>query len=38
VRIEFTKIDNEFITVCRVLQKGRGSVKIYKRFVKGKRY
>jgi hypothetical protein len=38
VRIEFVKVDNGSIIVYKVLQKGRGFAKIYKRFIKGKGY
>jgi hypothetical protein len=36
--MEFAKIDNRFITVYRVLQRGRGSVKVHKRLIEGKGY
>jgi hypothetical protein len=38
VRIEFIEVGNRSIIVRRVLQKGRGSIKIYKGFIEGKGY
>jgi hypothetical protein len=38
VRIEFIEVDNGSIIVRRVLRKGRGSAKIYKRFIEYKGY
>jgi hypothetical protein len=36
--MEFIKVDNGFIIVYKVLQRGKGSVKVYKRLIKGKGY
>jgi hypothetical protein len=36
--MEFVEVDNGFITVRRVLQRGRGSVKVRKRLIEGKGY
>jgi hypothetical protein len=38
VRIEFAKVDNRFIIVYKVLQRGRKSIKVYKRLIEGKGY
>jgi hypothetical protein len=38
MRIEFAEVDNGSVIVRRVLQRGRGSVKVYERFVEGKGY
>jgi len=38
MRIEFIKVDNGSVIVRRVLRRSKGSVKVYERFVKGKRY
>ena len=38
MRIESAEVDNGSIIVRRVYREGRGSVKIRKRFIKGKGY
>ena len=38
MEIEFAETDNKSVIIRRVLQKGRGSVKIRERFVSGKGY
>jgi hypothetical protein len=38
MRIEFVEVDNGSVTVYKVLQKGRESVKVYERFIKDKGY
>jgi hypothetical protein len=36
--MEFAEVDNGSVIVCRVLQRGRGSIKVRKRLVEGKGY
>jgi hypothetical protein len=38
VGIKFVKIGNRSIIVYKVYKEGKGFIKIYKRFIKGKRY
>jgi hypothetical protein len=36
--MEFAEVDNRSIIVYKVLQRGKGSIKVYKRLIKGKGY
>jgi hypothetical protein len=36
--MEFAKVDNRSVIICKVLQRGKESIKVRKRLIKGKGY